>query len=302
MARLYDDFIDGTTGADINSSDTALSSAGLVDLVAVSGANYVYITLDADGSAGAPEIVKITSHTAAASTATIVRAQLGTTARAHLAGTDWVAAAYQSDFERLDTLDTQVAALGATDTAIDTRLDLIEADDWVTQNRIGPSAVTSSELADFNVTADKIATDAVTSSKIIAAAVTGPKMATAVLSASSQATVTGGTYLTWATENSDPDACVSFSTNVVTVLKTGTYALAGKLTHSASLSSPASKMYLEKNGAATRYCEILFCATSGGGTFGGVHYFEASETFKLITTLSANGNTSAELHITRISG
>ena len=108
MARKWNNFVDGSTSADITSSDTTLSSAGLSKLDAISGSDYVYVTLDADGSAGLPEIVQVVSHAANATTATIVRAQLGTSARSHVAGTDWAAGLYSVDLQRIDTLDAQL--------------------------------------------------------------------------------------------------------------------------------------------------------------------------------------------------
>ena len=69
-----------------------------------------------------------------------------------------------------DKIDTAVAAL-------DTRLDLVEANDWVTSARIAPNAVGASEIASGVVSADELASDAVTTVKILDANVTAGKLA-----------------------------------------------------------------------------------------------------------------------------
>lgn len=69
---------------------TTLTSAALAAMVAIGATQFAWIILDPFGIDGAPEHVKVTAHTAGATTATIVRAQGGTTARQHLANTPWV--------------------------------------------------------------------------------------------------------------------------------------------------------------------------------------------------------------------
>jgi len=59
------------------------------------------MVLDPAAVNGAPEIVSITAHTAAATSATITRAQQSTTARAHPSGTSWVVAVTKSDLDEL---------------------------------------------------------------------------------------------------------------------------------------------------------------------------------------------------------
>lgn len=69
---------------------TTLTADGLAALEAIDATEFAWIILDPYGEAGAPEHVKVTAHTAAATTATILRAQNGTTARQHNAGTKWI--------------------------------------------------------------------------------------------------------------------------------------------------------------------------------------------------------------------
>lgn len=57
------------------------------------------IVLDPDGYGGNPEIAYLTGHTSASGTATILRGQEGTTARAHIQDTPWVHSATSKDFD-----------------------------------------------------------------------------------------------------------------------------------------------------------------------------------------------------------
>ena len=74
----------------LSSGATTLTSTALAAMSAVGSTQHMPITLDPDGVGGDPEIVWITAHTAGATTATISRAQEGTTARAHNRDTPWV--------------------------------------------------------------------------------------------------------------------------------------------------------------------------------------------------------------------
>ncbi len=102
MARLRTNNVFGTTTNNpLASGGTSLSSAGLANLVAVTGSDYAVVTLDPNRVHGAPEIVYVTAHTAANSSATILRGQEGTAARAHPSGTFWVHGATALDVERV---------------------------------------------------------------------------------------------------------------------------------------------------------------------------------------------------------
>lgn len=73
----------------LTSGATTLTSAALAAMVAIGSASHMPIVLDPDGVGGEPEIVWVTAHTAAATTATILRGQEGTTARAHNRDVPW---------------------------------------------------------------------------------------------------------------------------------------------------------------------------------------------------------------------
>lgn len=100
MARLRQDFREGTiTNNPLLVAGTTLNSAALAELVAVTGSDILAITLDPKGAHGDPEIVHVTAHTAAATSATILRAQEGTVAREHPLGTVWQHNITAEDFE-----------------------------------------------------------------------------------------------------------------------------------------------------------------------------------------------------------
>lgn len=91
MARLYQSFIGGEISDNpLTSGATTLNSAALAAMQAVASPDTMVICLDPDGINGAPEYVTVTAHTASATTATIVRGAMGTTAREHRQGLEWV--------------------------------------------------------------------------------------------------------------------------------------------------------------------------------------------------------------------
>lgn len=85
---------------------TTLNSSGLANLAAISSQHAVII-LDPLRSAGAPEIVVVTAHTGAATSATVSRGQYGTSARQHAQGTLWVHAPLTEDFLAIVTSSTR---------------------------------------------------------------------------------------------------------------------------------------------------------------------------------------------------
>lgn len=68
---------------------TTLTSAALAAAPVIGSTQHMPIVLDPDGRYGEPEIAYITAHTASATTATILRGQEGTTARAHQRDINW---------------------------------------------------------------------------------------------------------------------------------------------------------------------------------------------------------------------
>lgn len=128
MAVLYTNFIDGVLSADASSATTTVSASVFADLPEVTGGDEVWLVIDPDASAGAPEIVKVTAHALSSTDVTVERAQQGTTARAHLTSVRVTNAATSSD--------------------------------------LGSFVVTAADLADGSVTTAKLADDAVTSAKL----------------------------------------------------------------------------------------------------------------------------------------
>lgn len=95
--RLRSNFQSGTLTAGIDNVATTLSSAEFATLPVVDSYSHLPIVLDPRGLAGDPEIVYVTSHTASATTATVVRAQEGTSARSHATDVRWVHTSLTSD-------------------------------------------------------------------------------------------------------------------------------------------------------------------------------------------------------------
>lgn len=83
----------GALSAAVAAGDTSISSAGLADLAVVDTTKHAALTVytaDANGRVTKREVVWVTAHTAAATTATVVRAQEGTTAQAWAVGDKFV--------------------------------------------------------------------------------------------------------------------------------------------------------------------------------------------------------------------
>ena len=97
MARLRANFVRGTiTNNPLAIGDTTLTSASLASFPTVVSPDTAIIILDP--GAAAPEIVTVTAHSAAATSATITRGSESSTARAHIQGTAWAHGAVAADF------------------------------------------------------------------------------------------------------------------------------------------------------------------------------------------------------------
>lgn len=100
MARVRTNFTTGLVENNpLASGGTTLNSTGLSSLAAVSSPDVAIIVLDPEARSGAPEVVYVTAHASSATTATILRAQEGTTARQHILGTRWIHAPVKLDFD-----------------------------------------------------------------------------------------------------------------------------------------------------------------------------------------------------------
>ena len=84
---------------------------------------------------------------------------------------DYPYLAYSSSPAAVQPNAGDIADLKSADAALDARLDLIEADGWVTTDRIAAKAVTTAKLADAAVDTTQIKDKAVTTAKIADAAV-----------------------------------------------------------------------------------------------------------------------------------
>lgn len=90
--RVRGNLVSGTLSVALLAGDTTMSSAGLANLPAISASQHAVIIIE-------NEIIYVTAHTAAATTATILRGQEGTTAAAHSLNVAWVHGPVVSDYD-----------------------------------------------------------------------------------------------------------------------------------------------------------------------------------------------------------
>lgn len=91
MSRIRANFVTGAIdNAPLSDVGTTLTSDELSLLPVVVAPDIAVLVLDPTKTAGEPEIVYVTAHTAGATTATITRGQESTVARAHNAGVRWI--------------------------------------------------------------------------------------------------------------------------------------------------------------------------------------------------------------------
>ena len=113
--RTRSNFVGGLIeNTPLTSGGTTLTSAGLANLPAISATEHAALILDPDGIAGNSEIVWVTAHTAFSTTATILRAQEGTTARAHNQDMPWVHTATVRDYEPIYVAYTPIVTQSST--------------------------------------------------------------------------------------------------------------------------------------------------------------------------------------------
>lgn len=99
MARIRKNFASGTLTSALTSTATTMTSAELAAYPAVTAPDIASISLDPNSDFGTPEVVYITAHAAGSTTATIVRAQEGSTARSHSLTEVWINALTTTDFD-----------------------------------------------------------------------------------------------------------------------------------------------------------------------------------------------------------
>lgn len=169
MARLYENFITGVTDSILNVGATTLSSPILAALPVVGGGDIAVLVLDPEDVGNGPEVVHVTTHTASATTATIVRAQEGTSDVQHVVGTKVIAPLTAAAIEEI------VAAITTNAGNITTNSDNFSAHDQVGGTGVHPLVI-SDGTAGFMSGTDKLkldgiednATDDLTSAEAIA--------------------------------------------------------------------------------------------------------------------------------------
>lgn len=115
MPNLHANFLKGQVSVLATAGATTIESASFTSLPAVAGSDRVLLTLDPDGTSGAPEVVEVTAHSAGATTVTVVRGRLSTVAREHAVGTPWIHGLYAQEFDTaLSDISSRVAKTGDT--------------------------------------------------------------------------------------------------------------------------------------------------------------------------------------------
>jgi len=100
MNRIRTPFVSGTIDDNpLTNIATTLTATELADLDIVAAPDIAVIVLDPVGTGGDPEIVYVTAHTGAATTATIERAKEGTSARQHAVDITWVHGPTEPDYK-----------------------------------------------------------------------------------------------------------------------------------------------------------------------------------------------------------
>lgn len=200
MSTLYANHLSGTiTDNPLSSGATTVNSAGFAALPVVSAPDTMWLVLDPVGVNGAPEIVKITAHTAAATSVTVTRAQQSTTARSHPTSSAWAVATTADDLNGLpakvlttrgDLLVQGASAVarlaigsnglplvaGATDPSYQQLAAAGIADGAISTAKIVDSAVNSAKIATGAVTQAKLAAGSVGTSQIADGSVTSGKL------------------------------------------------------------------------------------------------------------------------------
>lgn len=91
----------GTLGAALTNVETTITFAAAPNFSTLGTDEYIALILDENASENGPEIVHLTTYTAAATTGTIARGMEGTTAVAHSNGEDWLHGPTVKDFDDL---------------------------------------------------------------------------------------------------------------------------------------------------------------------------------------------------------
>jgi hypothetical protein len=201
MPTVYANHLSGTiTDNPLSSGATTVNAAGFAALPVIAAPDTMWLVLDPLGWSGAPEIVQITAHTAAATSVTVARAQQSTTARSHATGSAWAVAVTKSDLDGLPakilTTRGDILVQGAsgvtrlpgsgtaglplvwngTDPVYQALSGSAIANDSITTAKINSAAVTASKIANGAVGQSQIANGAVGTSQLADGSVTAGKL------------------------------------------------------------------------------------------------------------------------------
>ncbi len=156
MALLHENFLSGTiTDSPLTSVATTINSAGFGVLqFPTITTDTMYLVLDPEGTAGAPEIVTVTAHSSLATVVTVTRGSEGTVAREHASGTVWRHSYVASEIDNVGT--DNLAADAVTGAKI--------ADDAIDSEHYVDGSIDTVHIADGQVTAAKIDNDLVANS------------------------------------------------------------------------------------------------------------------------------------------
>lgn len=114
MATIYSNFNFGTLSAAITNTTTVLSSDAFASLPTIASPDILYLILDPRQIGGAAEIVTVTTHTAASTSATVTRGSQSTTARAHNSATTWAHGVTSIDMQGSNPVGVIVTFAGST--------------------------------------------------------------------------------------------------------------------------------------------------------------------------------------------
>lgn len=247
MPAIFQNFMSGTiTDNPLLIGATSVSASNFANLQVVAAPDTMWLVLDPDGVNGAPEIVQVTAHTAAALSCTIVRGQQGTTARQHPVNTVWRVAVTKSDLDQLPyrvlTTTGDLIYASAANTAA--RLAAVATGNVLKSGGVGTAPswgqVTSADITDGTiVNGDISASAAIAYSKLNLALsiVNGDISASAAIAHSKLANTTAGFVLLG---NGSGVVTATALSGDVTVSPTGTTTISNLAVDNARISNTAN--------------------------------------------------------------
>jgi hypothetical protein len=329
MPAVYDNLQSGTVSDNPLLFDaTTINSAAFANLRAVTAPDFLWITLDPEGANGAPEIVKVTANTAAATSVTVEREQQSTTAREHPTATVWAHTLTEEDANDLPHVilttagdimyataanDPERLAIGTADQVLQVNAGAT-APEWgqVATDGIADSAVTTAKIGDSQVTNAKMADDSVDSAEIVDGAVDAVHLASGVARSNlapsvfrraanqSIASSASRTAISWDTEDQDTDGWATVTTDTLTCPATGVYLVVAEVDWA---SDPGNyDVIIVRNSETLNLTGKFPDATNARVGAFVAQWFTTSDTFQVQATQSSGGaiNLTAKLYIQRL--